>query len=67
MKTDEKQTCQTCGYFRRHYIWFEQYTWVNCGHCTHPPRNRQCRPGMAACGKWTEQPEDYRERFLPTK
>lgn len=61
----EQKICQTCGYFRRHYIWWGEYRAINFGHCVHPPRVRHCRPGLAACVKWIPQNEEYLRAYVP--
>ena len=64
-KKDGGNTCETCGYFRRHYIWHQGYMPINFGHCVHPPRVRHCRPGLAACAKWRVQNEEYLSTYVP--
>lgn len=61
----EKDTCRNCGYYRQHFIWYEDHYRSVSGHCVHPPRNRQCRPDMAACPKWIPQDERYLATYLP--
>lgn len=64
MNEDNKNTCQNCGYYRLHYIFRDGgYLAVSYGHCTHPPRVRHCRPGMAACPKWIPQDDQYRATY----
>lgn len=67
MVVDDKKTCQNCGYFRLHYIWFQRYQPIYFGHCVHPPRIRHCRPGMSACPKWIPQNEAYQSNYIPPK
>ena len=62
---DNEHTCQNCGYYWQHYVWWGQYKPTNYGHCAHPPRARSCRPGMAACAKWIPQDASYRATRLP--
>lgn len=67
MKIEKQQICENCGYFLQHYIWYQHFKTINCGHCTHPPRARQCKPLMAACPKWIPQDETYRTNNFPLK
>ena len=59
----EKEKCENCRYFRRHYIVDSQRcTPVNCGHCTYP-RIKKRTPDTLACGHF----EICRSRDLPDR
>lgn len=65
MEANNNKICENCGYFRQHYIWSQGFMPINQGHCTHPPRVRQCRPQLTACPKWIPQDEVYRFNYIP--
>ncbi len=51
-------TCETCHYFRRHYVhmgW--RYQEISCGHCVYP-RLKHRMANMSACVHYRSRNEE---------
>ncbi len=49
----EQVTCNTCGYYHRHYVLSEgKIIQIHCGHCTYG-RIRTKRPTAKACDNYS--------------
>ena len=68
METDNKQICQTCLFFRQHYIWQGyRYNAINYGHCRQGIRVKHLHALKSACDKWQQQDEQYKKCYEPAE
>ena len=67
MNDSESKTCESCEHYIQHYIYFDRYQPVWCGHCIGGRRIKHCSPDKKACADWRPQSAQYRKKHCPPK